>query len=161
MDTQASISRRFLAATLVIALVVPLSSTQAQVYKWADAQGVLHFSDKPPADGNADQVQLRPTNSFPGNMPAEATPTTAVQAKRPVKARSVVMFSAEWCGYCRKARQYFQANRVAFRERDVDKDLAARREYERLGGSGLPLILVGDQRLSGFSEDGFRRLYGH
>ncbi|NTV38260.1 MAG: hypothetical protein HGA82_03660, partial [Anaerolineales bacterium] len=123
--------------------------------------GVLHFSDKPPADGNADQVQLRPTNSFPGSMPGEATPTTAVQAKRPVKARSVVMFSAEWCGYCRKARQYFQANRVAFRERDVDKDPAARREYERLGGSGLPLILVGDQRLSGFSEDGFRRLYGH
>jgi glutaredoxin len=69
------------------------------------------------------------------------------------------MFSAEWCGFCRKARRYFKANGVTFRERDIEKDAAARREYERLGGNGLPLILVGDQRLSGFSEDGFRRLY--
>jgi glutaredoxin len=161
MDKQSTGARRSLAVALVIALAAAQSATLAGVYKWTDAQGVLHFSDKPPADGSADQVQLRPTNSFPGGMPAEATPTTAVQTKRPVKARSVVMFSAEWCGYCRKARQYFQANRVAFRERDVDKDPAARREYERLGGTGLPLILVGDQRLSGFSEDGFRRLYDH
>jgi len=69
------------------------------------------------------------------------------------------MFSAEWCRYCREARRYFQTNRVAFRERDVDKDPAARREYDRLGGTGLPLILVGDQRMSGFSVDAFRRLY--
>jgi glutaredoxin len=161
MDKQSTRTRRFLAVALVIALAVAQSSTQAGVYKWTDAQGVLHFADNPPTDGSADQVQLRPTNSFPGSMPVDATPTAQVQAKRPVKARSVLMFGAEWCGYCRKARQYFQANRVAFRERDVDKDPAARREYERLGGTGLPLILVGDQRLSGFSEDEFRRLYDH
>jgi hypothetical protein len=49
---------------------------------------------------------------------------------------------------------------VAFRERDVERDSGARREYERLGGSGLPLILVGDKRLPGFSEERLRRVYG-
>jgi glutaredoxin len=161
MDTQAIGSRRFLAAALGIALLVAPYSAQAEVYRWTDDRGVLHFSDRSPADGNADQVQLRQANSFRGGIPAEAIPTAEVPAKRPAKAKSVVMFSAEWCGYCRAARRYFQANRVAFRERDVDKDPGARREYERLGGTGLPLILVGDQRLSGFSEDGFRRLYDY
>lgn len=161
MDRPSTGTRRALAVAMVIALAVAQPSTQAGVYKWTDAQGVLHFSDKPPADGKADQVRLRPTNSFPVPLSAEPTQPAEVQAKRPVKVKSVVMFSAAWCGYCRKARHYFQANGVAFRERDVDKDPAARREYERLGGTGLPLILVGDQRLNGFSEDGFRRLYDH
>ena len=155
MDTTTAGSRRLAVVALTLAALA-LSPALAGVYKWTDAQGVLHFSDKPPADGNADQVQLRPTNSFRGGVPAQAAPA---KPQPPAKAKSVVMFSAEWCGYCRKARSYFQANRVAFRERDVDKDPAARREYERLGGSGLPLILVGEQRLSGFSEDSFRRLY--
>jgi glutaredoxin len=159
VETHGNGSPRFLAAVLVTASLVLTFPTQAEVYKWTDAQGVLHFSDKPPADGNADQVRLRATNSYRSAIPADTIPQASAKPQRPAKAQSVVMFSAEWCGYCRKARAYFQANRVAFRERDVDKDPAARREYQRLGGTGLPLILVGEQRLSGFSEEAFRRLF--
>jgi glutaredoxin len=146
-----------LTATLM-ALVPVSTQVQAEVYKWTDAQGALHFSDKPPREGDAERVQLQPTNSFRGTPRATAS-EGPVQAPSPVKTKPVVMYSAEWCGYCRKARRYFQANRIAFRERDIEKDRAARRAYERLGGSGLPLILVGEQRLSGFSQDSFRRLY--
>jgi glutaredoxin len=156
-------ARRTHAVLLAAALGLPclaLAPIQAEVYKWKDAQGVLHFSDRPPGDGKADRVQLPPANSYP-SPPAEVAPAERAQAKRPAKARSVVMFSAQWCGYCRKARDYFQSSGVAFRERDIEKDAAARAEYDRLGGTGVPLILVGDRRLNGFSEDSFRRLYGH
>lgn len=154
---------RCLLALALLALALVLPPTQAEVYKWKDAQGVLHFSDQPPGDGNADRVELSTTNSYHG-APAEVSPGGVssgeqAQAKRPAKTRSVVMYSAQWCGYCRKARDYFRSNGVAFRERDVEMDSAARADYERLGGTGLPLILVGDRRLDGFSEDGFRRLY--
>ncbi len=158
MDTPATSSRRLPVVVLTL-LALAVSPALAGVYKWTDAKGVVQFSDRPPAEGPADQFQLPLTNSSRGRIPAQATPGEPVAAKRQAKAKSVVMFSAEWCGYCRKARRYFQANRVAFRERDIDKDPAARREYERLGGRGLPLILVGDRRMSGFSEDGFRGLY--
>jgi glutaredoxin len=171
MDLRTTASRRVPAAALVFGLLLgpmlALSPTQAGAYKWTDAQGVLHFSDRPPPSGHADRVPLPATSgarsgSAPQLAPRstpEPTQAGQTQAPRPVKAKPVVMFSAPWCGYCREARRYFQANQVAFRERDVDKDPAARREFERLGGAGLPLILVGDQRLSGFSEDSFRRLY--
>jgi glutaredoxin len=157
VPTAARPRRRLLAAVLFLFATAPYPAW-AEVYTWTDAQGTLHFSDKPPIDGTADRVRLQPTNTFRG-APAETAPGD--QAQRPANTKSVVMFSAEWCGYCRKARHYLQANGVAFRERDVEKDPAARREYDRLGGSGLPLILVGDQRLRGFSEEGFRRLYGN
>ncbi len=160
MAGAAAIRRRF-AAALVLALLalgLVLPQAGAEVYKWQDAQGVLHFSDKPPAEGQAEQVVVRPANSFRG-MPVEPAPEATPPAKPSGKGKSVVMYSADWCGYCRKARSYFQANGVSFRERDVDKDPAARAEYERLGGSGLPLILVGGKRLNGFSEASFRSLY--
>ena len=141
-------------------VILTLAPAEAKVYKWTDAKGVLHFSDKPPPQDQVELVRVPATNSFRAAPVAEPS-LARVEDRRPAKGKSVVMFSAEWCGYCRKARRFFQANGVAFRERDIEKEPAARREYERLGGAGVPLILVGDRRLTGFSEASFRRLYGN
>jgi glutaredoxin len=146
--------------TLAALVFLALAPAEAEIYKWTDAKGVLHFSDKPPPQDQVELVRVPATNSFRAAPVAEPSVARA-ESRRPAKAKSVVMFSAEWCGYCRKARRFFQANGVAFRERDIEKEPAARREYERLGGAGVPLILVGDRRLTGFSEAGFRRLYGN
>lgn len=146
--------RPLLAGLIVLALV----PAEAEIYRWTDAQGALHFSDKPPAQDRVERVRVPETNSFRA-APVEEPSAAQAEDRRPAKAKSVVMFSAEWCGYCRQARRFFQANRIAFRERDIEKESAARREYDRLGGTGLPLILVGDRRLTGFSEASFRSYY--
>jgi glutaredoxin len=62
----------------------------------------------------------------------------------------VVMYMTDWCGYCRKARQYFVENRIPFVEFDIEKDHAARRDYNALMGSGTPLLYQGYKRVSGF-----------
>jgi len=158
------VARRLLAVALALLTFCWLPG-QAEVYKWTDAQGKLHFSDRPPAEGNSDQIQLQPTNSY-GGMPVDAEDADQgreqdrIRPRRAGAHKSVVMFSAAWCGYCRKAREYFRAHHVSFRERDVEKDPAARREFDRLGGKGLPLILVGNRRLEGFSERSFLAIYG-
>uniref|UniRef100_UPI0025D1CEFA glutaredoxin family protein n=1 Tax=uncultured Lamprocystis sp. TaxID=543132 RepID=UPI0025D1CEFA len=61
--------------------------------------------------------------------------------------------------YCNQARRYFNTHGVAYSEYDVEQDAAAGREFKRLGGHGVPLILVGEARLQGFSEGGFEQLY--
>jgi glutaredoxin len=60
------------------------------------------------------------------------------------------MFSAPGCGYCVKAREYFNQNGVAFEELDVSASEDARRRFQDLGGRGVPLILIGDRQISGF-----------
>ena len=148
-------------ALALLALIAPQQAS-AKVYKWTDAKGVLHFSDRPPQEAPAEQVQLLPSNSYRGpetDIPATDEPAPRPAAPASTGTKPVVMFSAQWCGYCRKARSYFQSNRIRFRERDIEKDATAEREYKRLGGNGVPLILVGEQRMDGFSEDSFRRLY--
>jgi hypothetical protein len=84
----AATAGRLLAAAL--ALFAPLHPSQAGAgaYKWQDAQGVLYFSDRPPAEGSAKQVEVRPANSFRGTQ-VEPVPPGPSAAKRPVKGKSL------------------------------------------------------------------------
>lgn len=67
----------------------------------------------------------------------------------------VVMYATDWCGYCARARAYFEENGIAYTELDIDKSHAAHAQFKRLGGRGVPLILVGRERVNGFSELAF------
>ena len=40
---------------------------------------------------------------------------------------------------------------IAYKEYDVDKSSKGKRDYKKLNGKGVPIILVGDQRMDGFS----------
>lgn len=71
----------------------------------------------------------------------------------------VTMYSTSWCGYCRKARRYFNARNIKFKEHDIEKSRWARAQYNKLGGSGVPLIVVGGSIMRGFSVDTFESLY--
>lgn len=64
----------------------------------------------------------------------------------------VVMYSTDWCGVCERARAYFEEKRIAFEEHDVDRDPAARAEYERLNPRrSVPTIKIADEVVVGFS----------
>ena len=67
----------------------------------------------------------------------------------------VVMYATSWCPYCAQARAYFKSNGIAYVEHDVEKSAAAKAEFRRLHGRAVPLILVGRERLDGFSELAF------
>ena len=64
----------------------------------------------------------------------------------------VVMYATAWCGYCKKARQYFTDNGIEFVEYDIEKDRAAKRDYDTLLGSGTPLLYQGYTRVVGFDQ---------
>ncbi len=76
-------------------------------------------------------------------------------------AAPVVMYATSWCPYCAKARAYFAKNGIAYVEHDIEKSAAVNAEFKRLGGRGVPLILVGTERISGFSELAFESMLAH
>jgi glutaredoxin len=82
----------------------------------------------------------------------------------PAQAEStpdVVMYATSWCPYCAQARAYFARAGIAYVEHDVEKSASANAEFKRLGGRGVPLIVVGREKLNGFSEQGFEHLLAH
>ncbi len=122
------------------------------IHRWTDAQGRVHFGDRPPADAQSEVVEVRP-NVY--EAPSLGTVDAALDT-----GRSVVLYSAEWCGHCKRARAYFKERGIAFKEYDVETNARGRRDYKRMQANGVPVILVGRQRLNGFSPAAFERLYG-
>ena len=89
---------------------------------------------------------------------AVAATTAAAQSAQPEPAQSVVMYATAWCPYCAQARAYFARAGIAYVEHDVEQSASANAEFKRLGGRGVPLIVVGSEKLNGFSEQGFEHL---
>ncbi|MES9943328.1 MAG: glutaredoxin family protein [Candidatus Thiodiazotropha sp.] len=131
-------------------VVLASGSVNAEaIYKWRDENGKIHFGDRPPVTEESEAVTVKP-NIY--QAPEYETTIGSVRQK-------VVMYSTKRCGYCKKARRYFKRNAIPYVEYDVETSQKGRRDYKKLGGRGVPIILVGKQRLNGFSEASFREVY--
>jgi len=136
-------------ALAVVLGVLSAGAASQTIYRWVDGNGRVHYtSEKPPEGAKGAALQSRISSS-------SGTPVVSGKAPAPSAAAAraeVKMYSTDWCGYCRQAREYFTRNGIRYTEVDIEKSAAARSEYERLGGRGVPVILVGAQRMNGFSE---------
>ena len=139
--------------------VVMVGVAHSKIYKWVDENGKTHMSDKPPRTVDFDEVKVK-VNVISSSIPSAQGAATATHQDKPESVnKKVIMYGAAWCGVCKKAKRYFNANNIPFIEYDIDKSSKGRREYEKLGGRGVPIILVGKQRMNGFSVSSFQRLY--
>lgn len=70
-----------------------------------------------------------------------------------MSAPKVVMYAADWCGYCARARRLLDAKGAAYEEIDVDLVPGARQEMQaRSGRSTLPQIFINGQPVGGADE---------
>ena len=136
---------------LALFAILPLICS-AEIYKWTDESGRVHFGDKPKDKDQAEQLSPK-INSYESVSYESFTPAQGATSQR------VIMYSAAWCGYCKQARQYFRRNGISFVEYDIEKNQNARRAYNAIGGNGVPVILVGSKRLNGFTTIDFQSIY--
>ena len=133
-------------------LTTPLGVT-ADMYKWVDERGNIHFTDKPPLHANTEAVNFRI------NVYSAPDSEISIAKDRGKSAKKVIMYSAKWCGVCKRARDYFKANEIPFSEYDIETSRKGRSDYKRLSGRGVPIILVGSHRMNGFSASRFKKLW--
>ncbi len=146
-------------ALFIAALFGLSTAAHAEIYKWVDEHGNTHFTDSPPAEKKVESVKLGRINTYtspklePIKFEASTQPKTG--------NRHVVMYSTTWCGVCKRAKQYFNKNNIAYTEYDVENDEKGRQDFANLGARGVPVILVGNQRLNGFNRASFEKIYYH
>ena len=126
------------ALLLAASLALPAG---AQIYKWTDSTGKVHYGDKPPAGAKTDQVKVDAVTSHEPR--AEST--------------QLIMYATSWCGYCKKARAYFAAKGISYREVDIEASPANQAEFKQFGGKGVPFFIQGERRMRGFSEGGMNK----
>ncbi|MFO1319438.1 MAG: glutaredoxin family protein [Burkholderiales bacterium] len=148
--------RRLPAALALLVVTIsgmfPSGYPAAAIYAWTDEHGKKHYSDAPPRQRKADELkfQLR-------SLQGPATVTRAPEPQAAPRPR-VRLFSAAWCGYCRRAKAHFAQRGIPYEDLDVERNGAAGREFAQLGGRGVPLILVGDQRMDGYDPGGLEAM---
>ncbi|MEM7017760.1 MAG: DUF4124 domain-containing protein [Pseudomonadota bacterium] len=123
----------------------------SEIYRWRDENGNVHFSDEPPPKTQAEVINVQPN--------VYKTPSVQVLKKSFKPTQKVIMYSTSWCGYCEKARQYFAAQKIPFKEYDIETTQKGKQDYERLEGKGVPIILVGQKRMNGFGIESFEEFY--
>ena len=151
--------KRFIIYLLALALLLPMSSGGVELYKWVDSKGTIHYGDKPPKKAELQEISGNISSFTTVDIePFKYDPTLVTVGKKS-NAKSVIMYSTSWCGYCKKARQHFERNKIPYQEHDIEKSKKAAQDYKKLNGRGVPVILIGKRRMNGFSANAFDRIY--
>lgn len=66
------------------------------------------------------------------------------------RAQDIVMFTTDDCPYCAKARTWFKANEVPWRECNIERNALCKQVFDARGAPGVPLLHVRGQWQLGF-----------
>ena len=147
----------------------------AELYCWTDDKGVKHYSNSPPPQAPVEVRQIEEIvfdeEAFNERQKQKEILEKKIRERivemsekketpRPQKAGNVIMYTTSRCGYCVKAKSFFQQHGIGFTEYNVDQSAAALKQFQELNGRGVPLIFIGDKRIAGFNEAAIRMTLG-
>jgi glutaredoxin len=138
---------RFLAALLLLPALA-----QAQMYRWIDDSGKIHYSDQAPPS-SAKNVQKK---SVPASQ--SASPPLPYALQQAVKDFPVTLYTAETCDPCVQARELLNKRGVPYK--DVGITLTDAEGQEKLknltGAAVVPVMTVGREKTEGFESAAYQ-----
>ncbi|MZQ74818.1 MAG: glutaredoxin family protein [Peptoclostridium sp.] len=66
--------------------------------------------------------------------------------------KNVKIYTSDTCGYCHMAKEYFNENGIAFDERNVTRDVEAKKELMKMGYMSVPVIIIDGETVVGFDK---------
>jgi len=136
------------------------SAGKRTFYQWTDERGSVRFArslDDVPAEwrARAGQIEVDSAAYQPkrGASPGARRPySEPVAAERSADFHDVTVYTAPWCGWCRKTLAFLD-------ERDVDyvnKNIEADEDYadeleEKSGGHSIPFVEIDGKQIRGYN----------
>ena len=165
---------RFFLAFLALVLVIGTSS--AEIYRWVDEKGVVHFSDSPTQHVSETSMKENVSSEKPDPNPEGNSPPTTetrtitlnpdffkpLDEGRPnrvsVNAPTVEIYETNWCGYCRKAKEFFRSRGIQFKSYNIENDAAAARRMMTLTRRrAVPFVVINGHPIQGYSEQAYEQ----
>lgn len=134
--------------SIVILSVAMASVASAQaVYRWVDAAGRVQYSDQPPPVGTKGVEEKNVSGSSIQNNELSLVAQDA-QKKNPV-----TLYISECGESCDAAKAYVNKRGIPHTVVDPTRTAELNKKFrEETGGSVVPVIKIGEKRLSGWSE---------
>ncbi len=92
---------------------------------------------------------------------AFAASALLVVAAAPVTAacsKSVVMYNASWCPYCRQVRAILARNNIKYSIKDATTGPVQAEMVRRFGDTAIPRTIIGGTLVEGVDEDRIKQL---
>ena len=146
MERPSTYAHRSAPLALALAWLLCATGASAQMYKWTDAKGVVHYSDQPPT-GKERKVELK---LFGGSADPAALPPALAEA---AKNHPVTLYTTADCTACDQGRALLRARGIPFAEKTVTSGDDQQKLKEAGSAGRLPLLLVGASKRIGFEAD--------
>jgi glutaredoxin-like YruB-family protein len=179
-----------------LALVLVIGTSSAEIYRWVDEKGVVHFSDSPTQhasetsvkenvsspdpnpeenvsspDPNPEEKISSPDPNPEGNSPPTSETRTITlnpdffkpldegrSNRVSVNAPTVEIYETNWCGYCKKAKEFFRSRGIKFKSYNIENDAAAARRMMTLTRRrAVPFVVINGQPIQGYSEQAYEQ----
>jgi glutaredoxin len=153
---------RLAVAIAGMVLALGTGSALAEVYKYTDSKGEIHFVDdvaKVPKKYRKQLVNPQPLrevsvmDAAPVAKRRVAEEAAPPRQEKPAVSAGVEVYMTSWCGYCKKMVRFLNEKGIPYTAYDIEKDSAAARTYRELGGSGVPVVRVGSHVVHGYSPE--------
>ncbi len=156
-----------------LVLILAIGTSSAEIYRWVDENGVVHFSDSPTeiiSEANEQEEVSSPAPNPEDNSPPTAeTQNITLDPKFfdlldesredpvTVNAPTVEIYETSWCGYCKKAKNFFRSRGIEFTVYDIEKDRdAARRMMAFTTRKAVPFVVINGHGIQGYSEQAYK-----
>ena len=154
-------ANRTLAILIALCLLfLAPSRSYAEVVRYTDAQGKIHYVDsesKVPPEFRSQLTNAKPLpkiNRESGMRFVEPTASASQRQVAAVPAKRVELFVTSWCPYCQQLEAALRASKVTYTRYDIEKSQEGARKYRALGGGGIPITKVGDAVIRGNNPQG-------
>lgn len=65
----------------------------------------------------------------------------------------ITVYSADWCGFCRMVKNYFDQKGIEYTEKNVEEKMEyATEAFEKSGQRGIPVVDIDGQIIVGFDR---------
>ena len=71
---------------------------------------------------------------------------------------TIILYSADWCGWCKKAKKHLDRKGINYEIRDIDRPHYLDELVAKTGQKGIPVLDVGGRVVTGFSPDEYDQL---
>lgn len=130
-----------------VAFVERLSDVPAS---WRSKVGFVEMDSAPPLSPAMAERTRDARYASSGRQPAPR-----VAGRMP---QTIVLYSADWCGWCKKAKSHLDGMGVNYEIRDIDIPANLNDLVAKTGQKGIPVLDVGGRVVTGFSPDEYERL---
>ena len=136
---------------IAVAAMLVAATAGAQMYRWVDKDGKVHYTDTPPPDA-AKSAQKRTT----APAPTSAGPAAPYAVQQAAKNFPVVVYTSSSCGQpCADGKALLAARGVPYREIAVGEESGMSKEEMKkaTGSDGVPVMMVGRSATRGFEPE--------